>query len=501
MHALESDCSARGVAVQGWSYDIGNHDSIMEAMSNLEESAVSVVIFVFLDTADLTMLIEAGLELQSLGKSKPRLLILPEGLDLGSLSRAAREVLHGSLALRSIGGTTANPRWAAFASQGWYNLSAPAFNPLLPEPFHLSQSLFGPTFDASNSYYLRNLGTYEYDAMAAIGLLACKVAPTGSTPADFGTQLWKAATSADFEFEGLSGVVRFDERGDRDQLTANIQLYNVLQAADGSLSESQVASYEGLATNPWLWQGGSMSASGVVFNGGKASPPRMLRVTLLQRMSDARQTSAELCDGEGGNWVAEGGGGTGGGTVGEAAGTCWLGEGWQAVAAAGLAAVNDFNARVGSYVPQFASDAMQACDVQLSASSIDSGSSATVTMGALTERLFTPSSPDLVIGPARSEVAQQVATLLGTKAIDTLQMSYWASSPKLSDKSLYPRFMRTYPTDGATAAALCDFWKSSMGCADTPLPPLLPTHACVCIPHTVSSRTLPKAAAHIPQVY
>ena len=476
MHALKSDCSARGVVVQGWSYDIGNHDSIMTAMSNLEESAVSVVIFVFLDTADLTMLIEAGLRLQSLGKSKPRLLILPEGLDLGSLSRAAQEVLHGSLALRSIGGTTANPRWASFASQGWYNLSAPAFNALLPEPFHLSQSLFEPTFDASNSYYLRNLGTYEYDAMAAVGLLACKVAPTGAPPADFGTQLWKAAASTDFEFEGLSGVVRFDERGDRDQLTANIQLYNVLQAADGSLSESQVASYDGLATNPWLWQGGSMSASGVVFNGGRASPPRMLRVTLLQRMSDARQTSAELCDGEGGNWVAEGPGGSGGGTGDGTAGTCWLGEGWQAVAAAGLAAANDFNARVGTYVPQFASEAMQACDVQLSVSSIDSGSSATVTMGALTERLFTPSAPDLVIGPARSEVAQQAATLLGTEAIDTLQMSYWASSPKLSDKSLYPRFMRTYPTDEATAAALCDFWKSSMGCADTPTRALVHSH-------------------------
>ena len=468
MHALQSDCSARGVVVQGWSYDIGNHESIRKAMSHLEESGVSAVTILFLDAADLTTLIETGLELQSLGKAKPRLLILPEALDLGSLSRAAREVLHGSLTLRSIGGTTANPRWASFASQGWYNLSATAFNPLLPEPFHVSQSLFGPTFDASNSYFLRNLGTYEYDAMAAAGLLACAVAPTGVIAADFGTELWKAATSAEFEFEGLSGTVRFDERGDRDQLTANIQLYNVLQDADGSLSESQVATYDGLATSPWLWQGGSMSASGVVFNGGRASPPRVLRVTLLQRMSDARQTSATLCDGAGGNWVAEGGDGS--------VGKCWLGAGWQAVAASGLAAANDFNARIGSYVPQFASETMQACDVQLSVSVVDSGSTATVTLGALTERLFTPSSPDLVVGPARSEVAQQAATLLGTEAIDTLLMSYWASSPRLSDQSLYPRFMRTYPTDEATAAALCEFWKTSMGCVK-PAPFPIPARA------------------------
>ena len=98
MHALQSDCSARGVVVQGWSYDIGNHESIRKAMSNLEESGVSAVTFVFLDTADLTTLIETGLDLQSLGKAKPRLLILPEALDLGSLSRAAREVLAATAA-------------------------------------------------------------------------------------------------------------------------------------------------------------------------------------------------------------------------------------------------------------------------------------------------------------------------------------------------------------------------------------------------------------------
>ena len=179
----------------------------------------------------------------------------------------------------------------------------------------------------------------------------------------------------------------------------------------------------------------------------------MVNVALLQRMSDARLTSAGLCDGAAGHQVD---------------GTCWLGEGWQASAAAGLAAASDFNARVGTYVPQFASEAMQSCDVQLSVSVLDSGSTASVTMGELTERLLTPYAPDLVIGPPRSEPAQQAATLLGTGSIDTPQVSYWASSPKLSDKTLYPRFMRTYPTDQATAVALCDFWKTTMGCAQHP---------------------------------
>ena len=103
------------------------------------------------------------------------------------------------------------------------------------------------------------------------------------------------------------------------------------------------------------------------------STPRVVRVALLQRMSDARLKSAELCDGAAGKW---------------AGGTCWLGEGWQAVAAAGLAAANDFNARVGTYVPQFASEAMQACDVQLSVSVLDSGSTAMHALEQLTTQVL-----------------------------------------------------------------------------------------------------------------
>ena len=90
-------------------------------------------------------------------------------------------------------------------------------------------------------------------------------------------------------------------------------------------------------------------------------------------MSDERLTSAELCSGAAGRWVD---------------GTCWLGEGWQATAAMGLAAANDFNARVGTYVPQFASDAMQSCDVQLSVSVLDSGSTAMHALEQLTTQVL-----------------------------------------------------------------------------------------------------------------
>ena len=446
--ALQDECKVLGVEAQGWAYTVGNRVSIRAAMSNLEAAAASVVVCVFLDVTDLSMLIEAGIEFKSLGPNKPRHLILPEALDLGSVSSSARKLLHGSLTLRSIGGTTANPRWASFAKERWHTLQADTFNPMLPENFQLSQSLFSPEFGAYSNPYMQNVGSYEYDAMAAVGLLACKVAPTGALPAKFGTKLWEAATSSTFEFEGLSGVVRFDENGDRDKRTANIQLFNVLQAADGTFSESLVASYDGTRAPAWAWEGGSMAASGVVFNGNASRPFHILRVGLLQRISDARLTSAELCSSANGNWANT---------------TCFLGTGWKAAAVAGLAAAADFNARDSRYVPQFGNGTISSCGVQLSVSVMDTGSTKAFTMGGLTQQLFTPSKPDIIVGPARSEVAQATATILGIESIDTVQISYWAASPLLSNKALYPRFMRTYPTDRATTAALCDFWRTTMG--------------------------------------
>ena len=193
-----------------------------------------------------------------------------------------------------------------------------------------------------------------------------------------------------------------------------------------------------------------MAASRVVFNGGAARPFHILRVGLLQRMSDLRLASAELCSGANGNW---------------ANGTCYLGDGWKAAAVAGLVAAEHFNARDSRYVPQFGNGTMDgtSCGIQLSVSVMDTGSNKASSMSGLTQRLFTPSKPDVVVGPAISDVAQATATILGIESIDTAQVSYWAASPKLSNKALYPRFMRTYPTDQATTAALCDFWKTTMG--------------------------------------
>ena len=279
--SLVAACLQMGVNVQAFPYIAGDVATIERQIQRLADSSLRVVVVIAIGHDEVAHIVDAALaEGTTLGPGVPSWWFFNDfGGGFDSLSSSMIAAIHGAVQIKPTGALASNPRWAAFASHGWPSLSASVFNRNLPEPFHMNQSVFAA--GASDSAYVRDIATYQYDAVAAVGLLACQVAPTGAPPADFGTQLWTAATSDEskFEFEGLSGTVRFDERGDRDQLTANIQLFNIrmLQAADGAIgthTAALVASYQGTREVPWLWQGGSMSASGVVFNGGADTPPK-----------------------------------------------------------------------------------------------------------------------------------------------------------------------------------------------------------------------------------
>ena len=279
--SLVAACLQMGVNVQAFPYIAGDVATIERQVQRLADSSLRVVVVIAIGHDEVAHIVDAALaEGTTLGPGVPSWWFFNDfGGGFDSLPNSMIAAIHGAVQIKPTGALASNPRWAAFASHGWPSLSASVFNRNLPEPFHMNQSVFAA--GASDSVYVRDIATYQYDAVAAVGLLACQVAPTGAPPADFGTQLWTAATSDEskFEFEGLSGTVRFDERGDRDQLTANIQLFNIrmLQAADGAIgthTAALVASYQGTREVPWLWQGGSMSASGVVFNGGADTPPK-----------------------------------------------------------------------------------------------------------------------------------------------------------------------------------------------------------------------------------
>lgn len=153
-----------------------------------------------------------------------------------SLSAEAQQALHGAYRIQAVGGTALNPRWEAFAAS-WAARTPAAYNAHLPVEWQLPSSFFaesaesyavrqhverrslGPwlvvalpapqeprsclapsrplcafaSVPAQVRQALKDIGSFEYDAVAAIGLLACRVAPQGALPASgLGTALWAA---------------------------------------------------------------------------------------------------------------------------------------------------------------------------------------------------------------------------------------------------------------------------------------------------------------------
>ena len=72
----------------------------------------------------------------------------------------------------------------------WSNRDTDDYNHALPADWALPSDFFAT--ESGESGTMRVVGAFEFDAIAAIGLLACQVAPTGPLPSDFGTLIWDA---------------------------------------------------------------------------------------------------------------------------------------------------------------------------------------------------------------------------------------------------------------------------------------------------------------------
>ena len=177
--------------------------------------------------------------------------------------------VEGNIRILAVGGD--NPRYTQYVSTDFAAIDHVRVNAALPAPFRVDSNFF-TTFDAVNSPLIRDVATYEYDAVAAIGLLACEIAPTGPLPSDFGRLVWASKNS--LSFRGLSGDspgVRFLPNGDRDPGSASYNLYNFnIDGESGVGNETLRAQFHGQS---WNWTGGNREASGLRFGGGTTIAP------------------------------------------------------------------------------------------------------------------------------------------------------------------------------------------------------------------------------------
>ena len=109
---------------------------------------------------------------------------------------------------------------------------------------------------------------------------------------------------------------------------------------------------------------------------------------------------------------------------------------------AGLLAIKHANDRDSSVVPAFAS-------LQGSYAYISTDTEGNSVAAVSAYRTLRNGSVVGIVGPSTSSVATTVATVGG---LDSLPMlSQWASAPELADKTSYPYFGRTWPSDDTRA--------------------------------------------------
>ena len=129
-----------------------------------------------------------------------------------------------------------------------------------------------------------------------------------------------------------------------------------------------------------------------------------------------------------------------------------LSDGWRKNAATAVVAALQFNERSTEILPALGNHpSLVGCDKNLSINVIDTNSAPQPSLKAL---LSLDPQPQMVIGAARSAVSLPVALLTG--ALDTPQVSYWSTTPRLNNKADYPTFARVIPDDGAVAMVLAE---------------------------------------------
>ncbi|EOD40945.1 hypothetical protein EMIHUDRAFT_121824, partial [Emiliania huxleyi CCMP1516] len=246
--AAKAACLTLGLTFVSREFSNSNEDSIREesirsAAISLSSSGAKAVLVITFPTS-LGLIVEAALVTGLLRPGTS--FMFADGVTAAELDMVhgeGRAALNGSLQIKACGATDDNPQWARFDDERWATLQPGDFNEHLPADWQLRDNFFR---DPLSRGWLPSGGSFAYDAVVAAGLLSCNVTPTGPLSSSFGTRFWESKQT--LSFEGLSGRVEFDEKGDRSG--ANVHLFNLVD--QGGFSEKYVAR---LSSGEWVWEG------------------------------------------------------------------------------------------------------------------------------------------------------------------------------------------------------------------------------------------------------
>jgi hypothetical protein len=120
------------------------------------------------------------------------------------LTPTAREALRGSILIAALPPPT--DKWSDFRNTRWPSFNATFFNGHWPDVWEIPEGYFPENYTRPGPEYAPFIAD-EYDAVAAVGLLACMASPSRMPPrTGFGAQLYRHHQNV--SFEGLSGNVQ-----------------------------------------------------------------------------------------------------------------------------------------------------------------------------------------------------------------------------------------------------------------------------------------------------
>jgi hypothetical protein len=243
-------------------YKENNEESVQAQVDALKERGIPNVMTVSHGTDVITAL-EAANANGMLGPSS--LWIFNDGLvasDFDGLTTETKAKVQNSLRVAPSGGSDLNPRWKGFL-EDWADFDPALLNRHYPGPWRVDDDFFEESLPGVYGE-LKDIGAFEYDAVAMVGLAACRLQPQGELPGDFGSQLFNRIDLT--RFEGLTGSVAFDEIGNRDVATATFELSSVYTDREKVVFES-VGLYDSSAQK---WE----FPTPIVYNsGGTTAPP------------------------------------------------------------------------------------------------------------------------------------------------------------------------------------------------------------------------------------
>ena len=161
------------------SFPFSEFESDYQTRSQVAKLAgTGVHVFLLVDyTRKFTVIMEAAYEYGILGEGHSW--VFGESVytnDIAALSPELRTAVDGSLRVFAPGGVGANSRWRRFI-QDWDSFNASYVNSFWPEPFQVGNGFYtDPPNNIEELMELRVPGAFQYDAVAAAGIGACKLA-------------------------------------------------------------------------------------------------------------------------------------------------------------------------------------------------------------------------------------------------------------------------------------------------------------------------------------